>query len=62
MAPQSTFDLSVSRKLSKATTLALAVQNLADKRPSWYSSTAFFDFTQADPRGRFAALKLNTRF
>jgi len=62
VAPQSTFDLSVSRKLSKATTLALAVQNLADKRPSWDSSTAFFDFTQADPRGRFAALKLNTRF
>ncbi len=62
VAPQSTFDLSVSRKLSTATTLTLAVQNLTDKRPSWDSSTAFFDYTQADPRGRFASLKLNTKF
>ena len=62
VAPFSTFDLSVARQLGKATTLTLAVQNLADRRPSWDSSTAFFDFTQADPRGRFASLKLATRF
>ncbi len=62
VSPYATFDLSVARKLSPATTLSLAVQNLADKRPSWDSSTAFFDYTQADPRGRFASLKLNTRF
>ncbi|OEZ56550.1 TonB-dependent receptor [Duganella sp. HH105] len=62
VSSNATYDLSVSRKLGRASTLTLAVQNLGDKRPSWDSSTAFFDFTQADPRGRFASLKLNTKF
>jgi iron complex outermembrane receptor protein len=38
------------------------VQNLADRRPSWDSATLFFDFTQADPRGRTGAVRLSHQF
>jgi len=57
-----TFDLTTSRKLSPDTTVSLVVQNLTDRRPSWDSSTNFFDITQADPRGRFVSVKFNHRF
>ena len=55
-------DLNLGYKLGAATTLNLVVLNLADRKPSWDSSFAFFDFTQADPRGRFASVKLTHRF
>ncbi|NVD99557.1 TonB-dependent receptor [Massilia sp. BJB1822] len=61
--PVGTLDLTVAWKLNPATTVSLIVQNLTDKRPSWDSSSStFFDFTQSDPRGRFAAVKLNYKF
>jgi iron complex outermembrane receptor protein len=60
--PYTTFDLTVSRKLTPATTVSLIVQNLTDRKPSWDSSTNFFDMTQADPRGRFVSVKFNHRF
>lgn len=60
--PVGTLDAHVSWKVGKAATLGFVVQNLGDKRPSWDSSTAFFDVTQADPRGRTAAVKLNYKF
>ncbi|MFZ6752111.1 TonB-dependent receptor [Undibacterium sp. Dicai25W] len=62
VASYATFDLTTSRKLSANTTVSLVVQNLTDRRPSWDSSTNFFDITQADPRGRFVSVKLNHRF
>jgi len=60
--PIGTIDLNLGYKLGAATTLNLVVLNLADRKPSWDSSFAFFDFTQADPRGRFASVKLTHRF
>ena len=60
--PVGTVDANVAWKVTPAATVSFIVQNLADKRPSWDSSTAFFDFTQADPRGRTAAVKVNYRF
>ncbi|NRR33462.1 TonB-dependent receptor [Oxalobacteraceae bacterium] len=62
VAPVSTLDLNVAWAVTPAATVSLIVQNLGDQRPSWDSSTAFFDFTQSDPRGRTAALKLNYKF
>ncbi|NDI86372.1 TonB-dependent receptor [Undibacterium crateris] len=58
----SSLDLTTSYKLSPATTLSLLVQNLTNRRPSWDSSTSFFDITQADPRGRFVSLKVQHQF
>jgi iron complex outermembrane receptor protein len=60
--PYATLDLNLGWKAAPATTVALIVQNLADRRPSWDSSTLFFDFTQADPRGRTAALRVTHSF
>ncbi|MBJ7310389.1 TonB-dependent receptor [Rugamonas sp. CCM 8940] len=62
VAPVATFDANVAWKVTPAATVSLVVQNLTDKRPSWDSSTSFFDFTQGDPRGRFASVKLNYKF
>ena len=45
--PVGTLDAHVAWKVTPAATVSFIVQNLADKRPSWDSSTAFFDFTQA---------------
>jgi iron complex outermembrane receptor protein len=60
--PVGTLDVNLSWKLNPAATISFIAQNVTDKRPSWDSSTAFFDFTQADPRGRTAALKLAYKF
>jgi len=60
--PVATFDVNLGYKLSAATTLNLIVLNVGDKRPSWDSSFAFFDYTQADPRGRFASVKWTHKF
>ncbi|XLZ68084.1 TonB-dependent receptor [Massilia sp. SR12] len=60
--PVATVDLNLGYKLSAATSVNLIVSNLFDRKPSWDSSFAFFDYTQADPRGRFASLKLNHKF
>ena len=57
-----TVDLGLAWRATPAATVTLFVQNLADRHPSWDSSTAFFDFTQGDPRGRFASVKLDYRF
>ncbi|GGB94309.1 TonB-dependent receptor plug domain-containing protein [Pseudoduganella buxea] len=60
--PVGTFDVTLAWKATPAATVSLIVQNVGDKRPSWDSSQTFFDFTQADPRGRVAAVKVNYRF
>ncbi|MYN02724.1 TonB-dependent receptor [Pseudoduganella sp. DS3] len=60
--PVATVDLNVGYKISAATSVNLIVTNLFDRKPSWDSSFAFFDYTQADPRGRFASIKLNHKF
>ena len=60
--PYGTFDLNLAYRASEAATVSFIVHNLGDKRPSWDSSTAFFDFTQGDPRGRVASVKVNYRF
>ena len=60
--PYGTFDLNLAWKASDAATVSFIVHNLGDKRPSWDSSTAFFDYTQGDPRGRVASVKVNYRF
>lgn len=60
--PVATVDLNVGYKISAATSVNLVVTNLFDRKPSWDSSFAFFDYTQADPRGRFASIKLNHKF
>ncbi|CDG85421.1 TonB-dependent receptor plug domain-containing protein [Janthinobacterium agaricidamnosum] len=63
VAAFSTLDLNASWKVTQAASVSFIVQNLANKRASWdYSSTSSFDFTQADPRGRFAAVKLHYKF
>jgi iron complex outermembrane receptor protein len=60
--PFATVDLNLGYKIGAATSVNLVVANLFDRKPSWDSSFAFFDFTQADPRGRFASVKLNHKF
>lgn len=60
--PWATVDLTSSWKLSEAATLSFIVQNLDDRRPSWDSSTVFFDITQGDPRGRTGAVRLSYQF
>jgi iron complex outermembrane receptor protein len=62
VAPFATVDLNVAWQVTPKTSVGLTVLNLANTRPSWDSSTAFFDYTQADPRGRFASLKLTHKF
>jgi iron complex outermembrane receptor protein len=62
VAPIGTLDLNLAWQVTPQTSVGLVVANLTDKRPSWDSSTAFFDYTQADPRGRFASLKLSHKF
>jgi iron complex outermembrane receptor protein len=60
--PWATVDLDASWKATPAATVSFIVQNLADRRPSWDSSTLFFDMTQADPRGRTGAVRLTYTF
>jgi iron complex outermembrane receptor protein len=60
--PFATVDLNLGYKIGAATSVNLVVANLFDRKPSWDSSFAFFDFTQADPRGRLASVKLNHKF
>lgn len=60
--PVGTLDFNAAWQVTDAATVSLILQNLTDKRPSWDSSTTFFDFTQADPRGRTAAVKVAYRF
>ena len=62
VAAFSTFDVTTSWQLTPAANLTFIVQNLGDKRAPWDYSVTGFDYTQADPRGRFAALKLNYKF
>lgn len=59
--PYATVDLNLAWKATQAATVSFIVHNLGDKRPSWDSSTAFFDYTQGDPRGRVASVKVNYR-
>ena len=60
--PFATVHLNVGYKVGAATSVSLVLAKLFDRQPSWDSAFAFFDFTQADPRGRFASVKLNHRF
>jgi len=62
VAAFSTFDVSTSWQVTPAASVSLIVQNLANKRAPWDYSATGFDYTQADPRGRFASLKLNYKF
>ncbi|WP_432380950.1 TonB-dependent receptor [Duganella sp. P38] len=62
VAPFATVDLNVAWQVTPKTSLGLTVLNLGNTRPSWDSSQSFFDYTQADPRGRFASLKLTHKF
>ncbi|MBB5605950.1 MULTISPECIES: TonB-dependent receptor [unclassified Janthinobacterium] len=62
VAAFSTFDVSTSWQVTPAASVSFIVQNLADKRAPWDYSATGFDYTQADPRGRFASLKLNYKF
>ncbi|MEC5159181.1 MULTISPECIES: TonB-dependent receptor plug domain-containing protein [unclassified Janthinobacterium] len=62
VAAFSTLDANLAWKVTPAASVSFIVQNLGNKRPSWDSSTDFFDYTQADPRGRFASVKLNYKF
>lgn len=62
VSSNATFDLNLGYKVNEATSVNFIVLNLTDKRPSWTTSTAFFDNTQTDPRGRFASLRLTHTF
>ena len=62
VAAFSTFDINTSWQLTPQANVSFIVQNLADKRAPWDYSASGFDYTQADPRGRFASLKLNYKF
>lgn len=62
VAPFATVDLNVAWQVTPKTSLGLTVLNLGNTRPSWDSSQSFFDYSQADPRGRFASLKLSHKF
>ncbi|MCC7599872.1 TonB-dependent receptor [Janthinobacterium sp. FW305-129] len=62
VAAFSTFDVTSSWQVTPAANVTFIVQNLANKRAPWDYSASGFDFTQSDPRGRFASLKLNYKF
>ena len=62
VAAFSTFDVSSSWQVTAKANVTFIVQNLANKRAPWDYSASGFDYTQADPRGRFASLKLNYKF
>ena len=62
VAAFSTVDINTSWQVTPAANVSFIVQNLADKRAPWDYSASGFDYTQADPRGRFASLKLNYKF
>ncbi|MNU02590.1 TonB dependent receptor [compost metagenome] len=62
VAAFSTFDVTSSWQLTPQANVTFIVQNLANKRAPWDYASTGFDFTQADPRGRVAALKLNYKF
>lgn len=62
VAAFSTFDINTSWQVTPQANVSFIVQNLADKRAPWDYSASGFDYTQADPRGRFASLKLNYKF
>ncbi|WP_426087526.1 TonB-dependent receptor [Janthinobacterium sp. PSPC1-1] len=62
VAAFSTFDVTTSWQVTPRANVTFIVQNLANKRAPWDYSASGFDYTQADPRGRFASLKLNYKF
>lgn len=62
VAAFSTFDINTSWQMTPQANVSFIVQNLANKRAPWDYSASGFDYTQADPRGRFASLKLNYKF
>jgi len=62
VAAFSTFDINTSWQVTPQANVSFIVQNLANKRAPWDYSASGFDYTQADPRGRFASLKLNYKF
>jgi len=62
VAAFSTFDVTSSWQVTPKANVTFIVQNLANKRAPWDYSASGFDYTQADPRGRFASLKLNYKF
>ena len=62
VAAFSTFDVTSSWQVTPKANVTFIVQNLANKRAPWDYASTGFDFTQADPRGRVAALKLNYKF
>lgn len=62
VAAFSTFDVTSSWQVTPMANVTFIVQNLANKRAPWDYSASGFDYTQADPRGRFASLKLNYKF
>ncbi len=62
VAAFSTFDVTSSWQVTPKANVTFIVQNLANKRAPWDYSASGFDFTQSDPRGRFASLKLNYKF
>ena len=62
VAAFSTFDVTTSWQVTPKANVTFIVQNLANKRAPWDYSASGFDFTQSDPRGRFASLKLNYKF
>ena len=62
VAAFSTFDVTTSWQVTPKANVTFIVQNLANKRAPWDYSASGFDYTQADPRGRFASLKLNYKF
>lgn len=62
VAAFSTFDVTSNWQVTPKANVTFIVQNLANKRAPWDYSASGFDFTQSDPRGRFASLKLNYKF
>lgn len=62
VAAFSTFDVTSNWQVTPKANVTFIVQNLANKRAPWDYSASGFDYTQADPRGRFASLKLNYKF
>lgn len=55
-------DVTSNWQVTAKANVTFIVQNLANKRAPWDYASTGFDFTQADPRGRVAALKLNYKF
>lgn len=43
----------------KAATIGLSIANLADRAPQFVDSTPYYDYTQADWRGRYVSLRVS---